>query len=480
MENRFYIDILKDYKSSFKSHIDISDNYRTIFSGIFGIGKTTFLKDFFELSDINQEYEVIHLFPVNYSIASNEDIFELIKFDIFYRLLSKNIEFDIENVNIDISAYQFIFDNFNEIIFPFLNFIPEVGGSIKEVAEKCIELKNKFQNYHNDLQSNELDALKKFLNEFTKKKGTIYENDFYTELIVSLIDKLKKNGKRVILIVDDLDRIDPDHIFRLLNVFSAHTDIEGNNQTNQNKFDLDKIVFVCDVENIRNIYKAKFGVETDFNGYIDKFYSKSIFQFNIFNILNNSKKYIIANLKFSYAIHGVAALTYENDFSQNFLFVLEHLFLNNKITLRDLSKIFATQKEIGIYNLRKIGYSNYYNTTFILIQLYDVFLAIFSDDKSKLLGAFQDIKQFIYKNDSLKYFLADILLVMFLIKNANTISNFNSPIEDQINKFKIRVYKPSSHFKELECEILNYEEIKNDFNYFKLLQDMFETLANRN
>ena len=43
--------------------------------------------------------------------------------------------------------------------------------------------------------------------------------------LYNLIDQLKKDGKKTVLIIDDLDRIDPEHIFRLLNVFAAHLDI---------------------------------------------------------------------------------------------------------------------------------------------------------------------------------------------------------------------------------------------------------------
>jgi hypothetical protein len=48
---------------------------------------------------------------------------------------------------------------------------------------------------------------------FLQQKGSIYEEDFYTELIISLIEKLKeKEPNKKNCFIDDLDRIDPHHI----------------------------------------------------------------------------------------------------------------------------------------------------------------------------------------------------------------------------------------------------------------------------
>ncbi len=65
-----------------------------------------------------------------------------------------------------------------------------------------------------------------------------------------------------------MDRIDPEHIFRIFNVFSAQFDLDKD----ENKFGFDKIILVCDLDNIRNIFANKYGQNVDFSGYIDKFY----------------------------------------------------------------------------------------------------------------------------------------------------------------------------------------------------------------
>ena len=75
-------------KNDFEAFLNIEENSRIFFSGKFGIGKTYFLNEFFDSK--SNKYEVFHLYPVNYQISSNEDILDLIKYDILVELLKKN------------------------------------------------------------------------------------------------------------------------------------------------------------------------------------------------------------------------------------------------------------------------------------------------------------------------------------------------------------------------------------------------------
>lgn len=68
------IDISKQIRD-LRTHLEI--NKRTILSAKFGDGKTTFLQEFF--NQYEEELFAITIRPVNYSIASNEDVFEYIK-----------------------------------------------------------------------------------------------------------------------------------------------------------------------------------------------------------------------------------------------------------------------------------------------------------------------------------------------------------------------------------------------------------------
>ncbi|MFC2152968.1 NTPase KAP, partial [Bacteroidota bacterium] len=81
---KFFIPI-DNPKSLFDQHLKLENNFRIFFSGAFGIGKTFFLKKYFSE---NKSYLPIHIFPINYHINTNEDIFELIKYDILLELVS--------------------------------------------------------------------------------------------------------------------------------------------------------------------------------------------------------------------------------------------------------------------------------------------------------------------------------------------------------------------------------------------------------
>lgn len=71
-------------KKRFYQFIGEEGNNNIIFSGVFGIGKSYFLNKFFNEFH-KDEYIGIFLSPVSYSVASNEDIFEYIKVDVYYK-----------------------------------------------------------------------------------------------------------------------------------------------------------------------------------------------------------------------------------------------------------------------------------------------------------------------------------------------------------------------------------------------------------
>ena len=83
------IDIISE-KNRFSVFLDDQDNKNIVFSGIFGIGKTYFLRRFFHE---NPKYKVAYISPINYSISKNEDILEYIKFDLIFELSKIGVDF---------------------------------------------------------------------------------------------------------------------------------------------------------------------------------------------------------------------------------------------------------------------------------------------------------------------------------------------------------------------------------------------------
>jgi hypothetical protein len=276
--SELFISIEKPLKY-FQDHLKKPDNQRIIFSGHFGTGKTTFLRKFYEGSE---NVNVFHLYPVNYQVADNKDIFELIKFDILTILVEKDLVVKDEELGRFLTLQSYIMSDGANALWGFLKELPKLGKVFKS-SEKLVDFFSTFNKYQKELNNIKVDKVQKYLDEINEQKGNLYEADYITSLIRISLKNQKLANKENVLIIDDLDRMDPAHIFRIMNIFSAHFD-----QINQflhedktdNKFGLDKIIMVCDIENIRKLFYSFYGEGIDFSGYIDKSFSMQIFDFN--------------------------------------------------------------------------------------------------------------------------------------------------------------------------------------------------------
>ena len=266
--------------ASFKRYFD--KNNRCILSAQFGEGKSCFLNEF--VHSQSNEYDFITIYPTNYQICDNRDILEYIKRDILFGLIALNNkiidEFDSSRVGVLKKA---IFESKENIIgcIPDLNVSVCGAGftfSISKVVETLLKISESAEKY----TESEANPFKEYLLSFDKEKGGIYEMDAISDLICFLVQKRRESKKKVALVIEDLDRIDPGHIFRILNVLSAHmTYCNGYDDGSKNKFKFDKILLLCDVENIEKIYHHLYGETTDFKGYISKFTAVPPFKYSI-------------------------------------------------------------------------------------------------------------------------------------------------------------------------------------------------------
>jgi hypothetical protein len=374
-------------KKQFLAHLDLKNNYRIIFSGGFGTGKTYFLDDFFKE---HEKYEAIHIYPVNYSVSSNEDIFELIKYDILFKLLEKGLDF--ESIEIDKGAFLpfFLNNHATEIIPTLLGLIPKVGASMKDISKGLIDLNTKFKEEFENANLTDQDKIITYLQEFTQIKGSITEEDLYTQMISALVNQLKENGKEIILIIDDLDRIDPEHVFRIMNVLAAHVDIKMDSE--QNKFDFDKIILVCDIDNIRRIFANRYGADVDFSGYIDKFYSRSIFHYDLSAEMIKSVNQVFNAVVLDYGRHEMSLGEVRKDVAGAIIKQILHSFLQyNLISIRVLKRIFFNSQNLRERTIWKKGdYNSLTNSDIELVKAIDFLLFLFQDyeqliEKCKIL-----------------------------------------------------------------------------------------------
>ncbi len=349
---------------------------RTILSAKFGDGKTFFLSKFEEVK--KDDYEIITLHPVNYQVVENKDIFELIKRDILFQITVKGMLDENLDISEDAAWIFFIQNNFmglTESAMSFLSLLqspPEMVSGVltalkthkilKELRKKVLEIKMEYKS---------TDALETFID----KCDTIpvLEEDLVTKIIQDSIDKYKESrrNKRVVLVIEDMDRLDPAHLFRILNVFSAHLDtnekyfVKSDGSYFYNKFHFDNVVFVMDFDNTRNIFKHFYGAETNFDGYIEKFITKGIFgyslkveKYNYFidrvtSITKLPQEYVEAVFKPD-CFEGKSIRFIVNSFENVRDHIICYPYYEDKILHFGILELYAIMKNLGVDGARLV------------------------------------------------------------------------------------------------------------------------------
>ncbi|AXY72554.1 hypothetical protein D3H65_00545 [Paraflavitalea soli] len=356
MEKVIFQEIFEYPVKEFTTHLQKEENERILFSGKYGIGKTSFLTDFFSKDDVGKQYDVYHLFPVNYSIASNEDIIQYIKHDIILQLLEKGKTIDEQSTSYLQNLPKFILKNLDKVAEAFISMIPKIGKDVVDAYKAWQPLVTKFLEFHEKNNISDGDRLVEYLDNHLLSRSGIFENDIITKIIVNMVRYVGE--KKTVLIVDDLDRLDPEHVFRIMNVFAAHFDnknyvrLYNDGQTVlTNKFGFDKIILVCDFLNIESLFHHRFGPEVDFNGYADKFYSLDVFHFDnktaIFSVVKNVVKQLISNNtadegEFQYYNRRIGNPGYLEG-------LLGVLIVGSAISLRNILKLLTVKIQWGIY-----------------------------------------------------------------------------------------------------------------------------------
>lgn len=339
MEN-FIIPINSAIKR-FYSHL--LANPRTILSSKFGDGKSYFLENFKNSDFVKEQFVFLTIYPVNYQVASNEDIFNLIKRDILFQLMLNNMISNAVVIPKDIALWFYLQNNKRSLVAELVHYMADIAVPSEQMAKIMLaikglrlfkDMKKKIEKFTKE--TNEDDLLIKFLDNVNR--NTIYEEDIVTAIIKRVVNDFKhRTNKTVVLIIEDLDRMDPAHLFRILNIFSAHMDYvyKNLNKPNDtlvgNKFNLDNVVLVGDYSNVRKIFKHFYGEHTDFNGYIGKFLSSKPFTYSL---REERLKYIYEKL----------ALVTESPIELVKIVISEDK-LENK-TIRDIIHSFEIDKQI--------------------------------------------------------------------------------------------------------------------------------------
>ena len=255
----------------FEEHLNL--NRQTIVSAKFGDGKTYFLNQYIESHKDDTFFIVLH--PVNYVVSPNEDIFEYIKRDILCSLVHRT---EFQEINWDEALKELLsYDTMLDTVDTIASSIP-CGNLLTLPFHLFKKVDDKF-------------AVDKYFDRFKNTKGGLFEFDQFTFAIQQTLNEIKKNGLRTVLIIEDLDRIDPEHLFRILNVLGAHVD----DDKNTNKFGFDNIVAVLDYDTTEHIFHHFYGAQANYKGYMSKFMSSYPFRYSITEVAHEQLREYLKN-----------------------------------------------------------------------------------------------------------------------------------------------------------------------------------------
>lgn len=261
---------INDFKQIFESES------RIIFSAKFGDGKSYFLKKFMESypKEAN-DYYFITLHPVNYVVEENRDVIEYIKRDILFQLIKDNRVYDFKE------GYDKIFDAVCNVesLFKLADFAASIIP-VKGLKEGYKALKGLVSTIDEKRKEQDvLHVVDDYLNGFYGKSGSISECDAFTYLIQKSLEQMMAKS---VLIIEDLDRIDPAHLFRIMNVLSSQVDNPYYSEVpHGNKFGFDKIILVMDYEIAKHLFHHFYGKEANYEGYMNKFLNTLPYSYSI-------------------------------------------------------------------------------------------------------------------------------------------------------------------------------------------------------
>ena len=404
--------------TAFYQHLNAADVSRTIFSVKLGEGKNEFIDKFKE--KYNDRYTFYTLSPINYEVAANEQIVEYVKRDLLFQLvLDGTLNTDI--VVPDHILLQWYFNEKTiDVVKDVMRFAPSVlrdGSQLGVLLKGAIALTEgfasqckKFKGLKENIEEAKFEKLTESAAEMSNTTDDVGELDPMSWLIMRSIMGLKR---KPVLIIEDLDRIEPMQLFGIFNIFSVRTEkkiaSKGTKNANGskenepdrtlNKFGFAKIIFMMDTIAIGTIFRNYYG-EANYEGYIKEFVSKNIFFHSVSEHAKNSiQSYVKEECKvdFNTVTKGLTAVGIrlgKNDIKDmvNVLDNFEDAYIKKEVSVTDSFHFLSDTPLVKLLALlRRLGVKKY--------QLSDFFSAIeVEDDFMELLGCFAVTKDAILRH----------------------------------------------------------------------------------
>ena len=169
----------------------LNNNCRGILSARFGDGKSFFLNEV--KKQLSNKYLFLTIYPVNYQVAENKDIFEYIKRDILLQILmTSEIDFSDEKYGFSLRLWGFLNQNGKDLVSDIVSLIASSLANIPQDAIKVFRNNiAKFKDFSERANHSQSDSIESYLDEFASQKGGIYEFDPISRIIYQLITILR-------------------------------------------------------------------------------------------------------------------------------------------------------------------------------------------------------------------------------------------------------------------------------------------------
>ena len=162
-------------------------NERVIFSAKFGDGKTFFLNSFFQQN--SDKLFCIKVYPINYQVEENKDIFELIKKDILIQLLAADKISGEQILDDTICRQYYLWNNGSDIFLDILGCIPVIDTPVK-IIKKLLEHVKDYKQQKTEVQKTDRGKVEEYIEFFKNKPGSC-EYDVYSTIITDCINRIK-------------------------------------------------------------------------------------------------------------------------------------------------------------------------------------------------------------------------------------------------------------------------------------------------
>ena len=147
----------------------LNNNCRGILSARFGDGKSFFLNEV--KKQLSNKYLFLTIYPVNYQVAENKDIFEYIKRDILLQILmTSEIDFSDEKYGFSLRLWGFLNQNGKDLVSDIVSLIASSLANIPQDAIKVFRNNiAKFKDFSERANHSQSDSIESYLDEFASR-----------------------------------------------------------------------------------------------------------------------------------------------------------------------------------------------------------------------------------------------------------------------------------------------------------------------